>query len=155
MNLFVLRNDPPGELLQHSFVMRLFQGTHPARLLLASTLFCPLAAVSQTWKTTATGAWDTGSNWSTGSAPTGSTATAIFGTNTASNGTNIGINTAVTVGTLQFNSGAPAYNIAVNSGASLTLGGTGIVNNSSNPLTLTVNASARVNFTGNSTAGNS
>ena len=57
---------------------------------------------------------------------------------------NVGINTAVTVGTIQFNSGAPAYNIAVNSNASLSIAGSGIVNNSSNPLTLTVKPSGRV-----------
>jgi autotransporter-associated beta strand protein len=110
---------------------------------------------AQTWKSTATGAWDTGSNWSTGSAPSSSSATAEFGANTAANGTNVNINTLVTVGRLLFDSGAPAYNIAVNSNAALTLAGAGIVNNSSNPLTLTVNASATVNFTGTATAANS
>src|SRR5579862_60483 len=128
----------------------------PASLVtLLIVVFVPGSSRAQTWNTTATGAWDTGSNWSTGSAPSGASATAVFGANTASNGTNISVNTAVTVGELLFNSGAPAYDIAINSNASFTLAGVGVVNNSSNPLTFTVNASATLNFTGTSTAANS
>jgi autotransporter-associated beta strand protein len=109
-------------------------------------------AANATWTASSNGAWDTSSNWSTGSAASGSTSTATFGSAT---GTGISINTAVTIGTLQFNSGAPAYSLAVNSNASLTLGANGIVNNSSNPFSLTVNSSARVNFEGTSSAANS
>lgn len=109
-------------------------------------------AANATWTASSNGAWDTGSNWNGGAAASGASSTATFGNAT---GTGISINTAVTIGTLQFNSGAPAYNIAVNSNSSLTLSANGIVNNSSNPLSLTVNSNARVNFEGNSTAANS
>ena len=70
-------------------------------------------------------------NWSPPTVPTN---TAIFG---ASNTTTIGIPQSVTisVGTLQFNAGAPGYSFTLSAPALATtfdINGTGVVNNSSN-----------------------
>ncbi len=70
--------------------------------------------------------WNTGTNWSPNGVPT---VTANFGTSTT---TTITLSASASVGTLQFNSGAPVYTFSIGSLSSLTINGTGIVNNSSN-----------------------
>jgi hypothetical protein len=95
---------------------------------LIAALLGPLAAPAQnaTWLLSpGSGDFDTGTNWTSAAVPTG---TAIFD---VSNTTTITFsNLFTTVGTLQFNAGAPAYSFNVTNQLHLT--GTGIVNNSSN-----------------------
>jgi outer membrane autotransporter protein len=96
--------------------------------------------------------FDTASNWSPSTVPTG---TAFFG---ASNTTTITFSSGSSntfVGALQFNAGAPAYSFDISS-TQVVIDGTGIINNSSNRPTL---ANTGVNngtfFLTTSTAGNS
>ena len=78
--------------------------------------------------------FDTAANWSSATAvPTG---TATFG---ASNTTTITFSSPSTsIGTLQFNAGAPAYSFDLAS-QTLTITGTGIINNSSNQPAFVIN----------------
>jgi autotransporter-associated beta strand protein len=99
------------------------------------------------WLLNADGTYNKGTNWSTGTVPTG---TAIFG---ASNHTLIAMPFAVTtIGAFQFNAGAPAYTFDLNH-AILAFNGLGIVNNSSNAPSFP-QFHGGLAFIGNSTAGN-
>jgi hypothetical protein len=93
-------------------------------------------AQNATWLLSPTsGDFDTAANWSPATAvPTG---TATFG---ASNTTTITFSSPSTsIGTLQFNAGAPAYSFDLAS-QTLTITGTGIrINNSSNPPAFVIN----------------
>ena len=94
------------------------------------------------------GDFDTASNWSPPTVPTG---TAIFD---ASNRTTISFSSGTFVGALQFNAGAPAYSFDISS-TFLEIDGTGIINNSSNRPTLTNTGTSTGTFFANtSTAGN-
>jgi len=81
--------------------------------------------------TGATSNWNTGTNWSGNTVPTASANAplnvATFG---ASGTANVSINTAATVGSMLFMTGAQAYNFTISGGNSLTLSGVGIVDNS-------------------------
>jgi autotransporter-associated beta strand protein len=142
---------------------------HLRRLLLASTaLVLPLAgarAQNATWQAVPTVAgpvaatfdFNANPNWVPTTVPTG---TAIFG---ATTGPSISFSAlSTTLGTFQFNAGAPAYtfNFDINGpqARSLTFTGTGIVNNSANAPTFTspgFASFATVTFQNSSTAGNS
>lgn len=89
--------------------------------------------------------FNTGTNWSTGTVPTG---TATFG---ASNTSSLTFGAPTTVGGMTFGAGAPAYSFALG-GNSLDFNGAGIVNGSSNAPTF--NADANLTFNGSSTAAN-
>jgi hypothetical protein len=95
--------------------------------------------------------WNTASNWVGGVVPTN---TATFG---ASNTTSIVFPpfTVTSIGTLQFNPGAPAYSFTTFAPlfTPIRITGDGIVNNSSNPPTFTVGNQADLLFL-NGTAGN-
>jgi outer membrane autotransporter protein len=106
----------------------------------------PANAQNATWLLSPTsGNFETAANWSPPIVPTG---TATFG---LSNTTTITFSAVTAVGTLQFNTGAPAYTFDISSGTALLINGTGIVNNSSNSPTLS--SSALIVFLG-VTAGN-
>jgi uncharacterized protein with beta-barrel porin domain len=75
--------------------------------------------------------FSTGSNWSSGSVPTG---TASFG---ASSATSLGFSNGAIIGSFQFNAGAPAYTFNVGS-SGVVFTGAGIVNSSSNAPTFTL-----------------
>ncbi|MBI2737118.1 MAG: autotransporter-associated beta strand repeat-containing protein, partial [Rhodospirillales bacterium] len=113
------------------------------------TAIAPVCANGQgaTWLAApGSSAFNVGSNWTTGTVPTG---TAMFG---PSNTTAIALPVAgtTTVGAFQFNAGAQAYNFTGSS--ALRFSGAGIVNNSSNvPWIL---ASGGITFTNASSAGN-
>jgi hypothetical protein len=95
------------------------------------------------------GDFNTAANWSTNTVPTG---TASFG---ASNTTNLSFSTSTTVGALQFNALAPFYVYTLAGAGSfvVTIGGAGIVNNSSNAPAINVpDVGKRLNFTNASTA---
>ena len=104
----------------------------------------PAVAQNATWLATpGSNDFNTGTNWSTTSVPTG---TAFFG---ASSTTAFSLSSDTSLGSLQFNAGAPAYAFDLG-GFNLTLTGAGIVNNSSNGPTFNTGLS----FLNASTAGN-
>ncbi|MBN9541180.1 MAG: autotransporter-associated beta strand repeat-containing protein, partial [Alphaproteobacteria bacterium] len=95
---------------------------------LTATAFAAMPAMAQdaTWKTNANTSWfNDSSNWSTGTIPTG---VASFGQSSISS---IISDSNRTVGTIQFNSDARAYNFNFYGGSVFTLTGGGIVNNGS------------------------
>jgi autotransporter-associated beta strand protein len=96
--------------------------------------------------------FNTASNWTPATVPTG---TAIFD---ATNTTLIAFQafTTTSIGTLQFNANAPAYSFITADGltTSISITGTGIVNNSSNAPTFIVGNQANIFFRNASTAGN-
>ena len=117
----------------------------------------PAHAQSATWA--GPGAdWDTGANWLPAGVPT---ATAIFAGATP---TSITFSAAATsIGTMQFNAGAPGYTFTqqlqppscvICTPQSLTINGTGIVNNSSNAPTFIDKLGGTINFVNSATAGN-
>jgi autotransporter-associated beta strand protein len=113
----------------------------------------PAHAQNATWLTNpGTNSFNTGTNWSTGAVRTG---TARFG---ASNTTTILFQpfTPTTIGTLQFDRGAPAYTFvtAPTLFTSIAITGTGIVNHSANAPTFVVGNQANLTFQNASTAGN-
>jgi outer membrane autotransporter protein len=96
--------------------------------------------------------WNTASNWVPAVVPTG---TAIFG---ASNTRSILFPpfTVTSIGTLQFNPGAPAYTFTTSAPlfTPIRITGLGIVNDSSNPPTFIVGNAADLIFLNASTTGN-
>jgi outer membrane autotransporter protein len=95
--------------------------------------------------------WDTATNWSP---PTSvPSTTAIFAGATPTSITFSA--TATTINTIQFNAGAPAYTFTLGTiTQSLSVAGTGIVNNSSNAPTFVEDSGGTLNFQNSSTAGN-
>jgi autotransporter-associated beta strand protein len=91
----------------------------------------------------ASGNWATGSNWTTGSVPTG---TAAFG---VSSQTTISISSPTSIDAIQFNSGAVSYTFNVS--GDLSVGG-GIANNSS--FAPIFNNTGTINFLSSSSAAN-
>jgi hypothetical protein len=138
---------------------------------LAATALLPVPlafAVDATWQ--GNGAptadeWNQTNNWSANALPTG---TATFANNAAPTTVTVratGAGSDVTLDQIQFNAGAPAYTIQLGSGAfpnpvgrALTLNGAGIVNNSSNALSIDVSGSfgqpSTLTFNNTSTAAN-
>jgi autotransporter-associated beta strand protein len=113
----------------------------------------PARAQDATWSTApGSSNFNTAANWTPATVPTG---TAFFG---ASNTTSIAFQafTTTSVGTLQFNPGAPAYSFTTENGfsTSISITGTGIVNNSSNAPTFIIGNQTNIFFRNASTAGN-
>jgi fibronectin-binding autotransporter adhesin len=106
-------------------------------------------AQDATWVLNAGSDWTTAANWTPATVPTG---TATFG---ASNTTSIIFpgTAAVNVATLDFNAGAPAYSFELTPQASVNITGSGIVNDSSNQPTFTIDPNAFFQFSAG-TAGN-
>src|SRR6266436_8940635 len=112
----------------------------------------PARAQDATWSTApGSSNFNTAANWTPATVPTG---TAFFG---ASSTTSIAFQafTTTSVGTLQFNPGAPAYSFTTENGfsTSISITGTGIVNNSSNAPTFIIGNQANIFFRNTSTAG--
>lgn len=113
----------------------------------------PALAQNATWLANpASSVWGTATNWTPTTVPTG---TASFG---ASNTTSVLITSPVTINTMQFTTGAPAYSFSIGglSVPSLVFTGAGIVNNSSNaPSIKSYDANYHtLDFYNSSTAGN-
>jgi autotransporter-associated beta strand protein len=110
----------------------------------------PAAATDGTWLAApATGDWNTGTNWT--SSPTVPDGTASFGTSAQ---TTVSFSATTSVGTIQFNAGAPTYTL-VGNGQSVTLNGTGIVNNSAVTQNFTVvTPGSSLNITNSASLGN-
>jgi autotransporter-associated beta strand protein len=107
-------------------------------------------AVDGTWlPAPASNDWSVGTNWS--SSPVVPDGTATFG---ASNTTTITNSLPLTIGTMQFDAGAPAYTFNVEHGYVIT--GLGIVNNSANRPVFNINGNVFTTFTfaNQATAGN-
>ena len=105
----------------------------------------PARAQDATWSTApGSSNFNTAANWTPATVPTG---TAFFG---ASNTTSIAFQafTTTSVGTLQFNPGATAYSFTTENGfsTSISITGTGIVNNSSNAPTFIIGNQANIFF---------
>lgn len=130
------------------------------------TVFAP--ACAQTWLSSpSSGDWNTGANWSGGTVPNGPAVTAAFG---ASAVTAVSNTTAyVTLGGLQFNSGASSYVLTNNSGLfvfqdsgvvdasgktqQLVNDGGLLFQSNSTAGDLAITGSGSATFTGSSTAG--
>ena len=96
--------------------------------------------------------WNANTNWSPATVPT---ATAMFPNSISTNLTFSA--TATSIGTMQFNAGAAAYTFTLVTQPpvqSLTITGTGIVNNSSHAPTFVDDGGGILNFQNSSTAGN-
>ena len=119
--------------------------------LIAGAGFGTTAAHAQSATWAGPGAdWDTTANWS----PTGvPTATAIF---TGATPTSITFSQAATsIGTMQFNAGAPNYTFTLAGGPQLlTISGTGIVNNAAGAPVFVDGIGGTINFQNSSTAAN-
>jgi hypothetical protein len=94
-----------------------------------------VAAEAETWSPApGSSDWNTGTNWVEGSVPSDQ---AMFG---SSNTTTLTFSQIVTsINALAFNPGAPAYTFDL-TGRQLNINGLGIINNSSNAPTFSVNA---------------
>ena len=106
-------------------------------------------AVDGTWLAApATNEWTTGTNWS--SSPAVPDGTAIFGTSST---TSLNISGNTSIGTIQLDTGAPAYSfdIGPSGGVDVNIVGAGIVNKST---ALSIANGGRLNFSNASTAGN-
>jgi autotransporter-associated beta strand protein len=107
-----------------------------------------------TWlQTPGSNDWNTNANWNPSTVPTG---TATFGTSNTTSLTFSAVSESV--GALQFNAGASAYTFALTANQ-LTVNGAGIVNNSSNAPTFSLDGSnpvtqSMLNFRNAATAGN-
>ena len=108
-------------------------------VVLAVPAFASPPLSSGTWTGTLSGELSTGGNWSGAVVPSG---TGTFTNNGAP--TNISVEAPVTIGTLQFDAGSPAFtfNLPLTNNNSLNdsliVNGAGVVNNSSNPETFNV-----------------
>jgi len=105
----------------------------------------PARAQDATWSTApGSSNFNTAANWTPATVPTG---TAFFG---ASNITSITFQPFITtsIGTLQFNPGAPAYSFSTSPAlfTSISITGAGIVNSSSNAPTFIVNNQSNLFF---------
>jgi hypothetical protein len=117
----------PGVVVLQRGRRNLRRASRVVALVLAGTALCTSAARSQnaTWLTSpTTGDFDTGSNWTTATVPTG---TAFFGTSTVTNLTFSAAGT--TIGGWTFNAGASNYAFTIPSPQALTFNGAGIVIN--------------------------
>jgi autotransporter-associated beta strand protein len=113
----------------------------------------PARAQDATWLVNpGSGNFNTAANWTPPTVPTG---TAFFG---PSNTTSITFQpfTTTSIGTLQFNPGAPAYSFSTFPAlfTSISITGAGIVNGSSNAPTFIIGNQANIFFRNASTAGN-
>jgi hypothetical protein len=125
-------------------------GAMRAHLLTTTAAVALLAATSAhaqnaTWSTTpGSSDFNTAANWTPPTVPTG---TAFFG---ASNTTSITFQpfTTTSIGTLQFNPGAPAYSFSTFPAlfTSISITGAGIVNGSSNAPTFIIGNQANIFF---------
>src|SRR5437016_13434498 len=85
-------------------------------------------AGSATWRVSPlSGDWNTAANWMPRTVPDGPADIATFG---VSNTTDVSVSANTTVSSIVFNSGAAGFTITANPGKTLSLDGSGIVNNS-------------------------
>ena len=115
-------------------------------------------AGSATWSATPpSGNWNTATNWVPTTVPNGSSDTATFG---QSNTTAISLSTNTMANGIVFNSGASAYtissNLAFSPARTLTINGTGVINNSGVTQNfVTASQGGQVVFINNASAGSS
>ena len=120
-----------------------------------------LHGASASWNLNpATGDWNNALNWSPATVPNGASDTATFG---VSNTTGVFVSAPTEVNGIVFNPGASAYTITTSMSFTLTISGTGIVNNSGVTQNFVAPISgpsgsftlSRILFTNSATAGNS
>jgi hypothetical protein len=118
-------------------------------LLPAIGLLAPTPLHAQTWTGSGTD-YNTVTNWSTSTVPTGAGQTATF---TDTGPTSVNVSASIVPDGFTFNAGAQAYTIGT-SGAGVTFFGAGVTNNSSNAQNFNASAGA-FQFVDSSTAGTS
>ena len=97
-------------------------------VLLLSVLSIPALAVDATWlDNPSTNIWNSGANWSGGTAPVNPVDTATFAASTQTSPT---VSADIVIDSITFVRGASAFSIQVPATLKLTLQGVGIVNNS-------------------------
>jgi autotransporter-associated beta strand protein len=96
--------------------------------------------------------WTTGTNWSSSPAVPDNTAT--FTINGAPTSVTFATATNTTINTILFTAGAPAYSFTLPLSGTLSITGTGIINQSSNAPTFLVPSVSNLKFMNSSTAGN-
>jgi autotransporter-associated beta strand protein len=121
--------------------------------LAASLLAYPTTARAQSTWTGPGSDWNTATDWSTSSVPTG---TAIF---TGANPTSVIFlhPGTTTIGVIQFNAGAPNYGFTLverDTAQQLTVNGTGIVNSAVGAPTFTLDVGGTLDFQNSATAAN-
>ncbi len=110
----------------------------------------PAQAGSATWKLDPTsGDWNTAANWTPKTVPNGTDDIATFG---VSNVTSISLSAMITLGGMQFESGASSYDIGVIASAPLSFNGAGVTNESGLTQSISCTTST-VDFYNASTAG--
>jgi hypothetical protein len=125
-------------------------------LILNSFLILSASAGSATWKLTPTSNdWNTAANWTPATVPNGSADVATFD---ASNTSGISLASAVTENSMVFSSGASPFTLTAST-VTLTIGGTGIVNNSGGTQNFVANGSSggpvgSLDFLNSATAAN-
>jgi fibronectin-binding autotransporter adhesin len=107
-------------------------------------------AQTYTW-TGATSTWESAANWGGAGFPQNASDAGNFG---PTGNTTPTISSAITVGNLTFGTGAQQYTVGISAG-SLTLSGTGIVNNSFVAQNFSVSSGAALTFSGTSTVSGS
>ena len=113
-------------------------------------------AGSATWKLNpGNGDWNTATNWTPNTVPSGPSDAATFA---ASNTTNVSLSANTEVSGVVFNPGASAFTISPNPGTTLTISGAGITNNSGTTQNFVCSADTNFNhgflvFSNNATAG--
>jgi autotransporter-associated beta strand protein len=124
-------------------------------IIVGLTISINAEAGSATWTLNpATNDWNTATNWTPNTVPNGSTDIATFGkSNTAA----VSISAGVEVNAITFNPGASAFTITLLDTLTLTVSGSGIINNSGIVqnfiATSPTDEATVIQFTGNATAG--
>ncbi|MDQ8194646.1 hypothetical protein QEH59_09425 [Coraliomargarita sp. SDUM461004] len=125
----------------------------PALILISSCALSLSAQVNYEWTGTTDGQWDLASNWNPNTAAPGGATTDIANFDTASANSSITLDTAISIGALNFNAGAGAYTL---SGEALTLSsGDSISNTSGNHQIINTNMSLAGANTINVSSGSS
>jgi autotransporter-associated beta strand protein len=108
--------------------------------------FIPSAATGTAWKASpASGDWNTAGNWTSGTVPNSTSATAAFNT---SSKTSVSLSGSAQVNGIVFNPGASAFTITAGPKTTLTISGTGIINNSAIPQNFVAGVDGAGNFGG-------
>ena len=116
----------------------------------AAALLAATSAHAQSTWTPVTGDFNTATNWTPATVPTG---TAFFGPASV---TSLSFSAPTTLGGFTFNAGAPAYSFSLPflPATTLTFTGAGIINNSSNAPSFSLASGSSFSLTNSSTAGN-
>src|SRR5689334_12120237 len=120
-------------------------------LILNSSFLLPADGGSATWKSdNSTDGWNISTNWTPTTVPNGPADIASFAISTM---TNVRVNAATEVNSIVFNPGASAYTITPPFFATLTVSGSGSINNSGGTQNCNAPDFESIAFTGSASAG--